>query len=245
MRQLDGVTGEDYPYGIFVSHPLKRYGTASPRVFYYGRDTNTWMANTAKGECGGFDGMMALFRSGKLEEYLRQNNWPHDPSEMLAWGDLWTFWPFVVRLHLFLAHDIWVDSVHDIKKNMLPFLEEIGYGNVHSVEVGSGIDKSRLGYKGLVKAVEPLDRLKLVLDAYSPDVVVVLTWDWDDGSFLSDLEYASTPMEIHRGHHRWRTCRFLGYSTRLVCLDHPQAFKFRRADFEGMVRETVSVLNSY
>ena len=246
VNEIKDFTSDSYPHGIFVSHPCSGYGKAVSKIFYFGQDTYWWMDK----EAGGFDGMKKLFLSGKWQEYRKLNSWPHSPEEILKWGNRITFWPFVVKFHLYHTKGQFFKSVYDIDDDMKGALMEIGYGNIHSIEVPrtlikEGCEPADWGkYHELATACGKIDKLKLILDEYSPEAIVVLCWSWSENYFFDGLDPVFYPLYEKDGK-RFAYYTFKGYDTKLICLDHPQSRKFPKSDFDGMIKLTSKLLKRW
>ena len=155
---------------------MTNYSNAPIKIMYVGRDTYYWEpAETLK----------KAFRNNKLEDYLIANTKCVDVDKMLTWkNNTGSFWNFVNKLHLMIRTGQMVSDITTIDDKQKSILEEIGYGNLYSIEMLSTLRKrfeeSELPitseYETICKAAKPFETLKSMIEAYHPDYVFVLSW---------------------------------------------------------------------
>ena len=257
LAELGQEIGLPYPHGIFLPHVTDGYKNASLKIFYYGLDTRTWMGDDATNRWG-YQVMMDHFRSGQLEKYITEwnNKWPRAAEDILAWDNHIAFWPFVIRLHLLMTTDEWVDDLTNIPKPLLKSIMSLGYGNVNAIELKRSLQTENWwdgdvkktcwdavtnvnAYKKARILTQEKILFKDVLNAFSPDCVFIHTWSWSEDIFFKNLNWH--PYDIkHEG--KWAAYTIDGYKTKILCMPHPNSRGF---PFYDTIRDAASIMKQW
>lgn len=236
-RQVQPIARtSNYPHGLYIPHPVDEdaYWSAKSKCFYIGRDTYTW--------CD-FVYMFEYFEDGDIGGYIAEQNntWPGNPQTLIeGWGNKRTFWPMILKLHIYLATGRLVRNVWDFTEEDKTLLRQIGWGNINAVEVQKSLEKetdketgknywelcNQKQYWEIVSRSQPLNKFKHILDLYAPDKVFIFCWDFNENSYFEGLDFASVEFAD-----RILEYSFKGYRTKAYCTYHPNAFSFRQMDF--------------
>jgi hypothetical protein len=117
-------------------------------------------------------------------------------------------------------------------------LYEIGYGNMNSMELQESLDNEGVDYdpKIYAKVKElsaPLDRIKHVLDAYSPDFIFIFNW------VEADEIFEGLNVTWHEKHYiddKLAVYTIEDYDTKIIWSSHPRRFSYLGENTESMVR---------
>lgn len=221
--------------GIFapcIPHVFKGYDKSPMKIFYLGKETYGWRKMHELLEC---------YRHNRLEEYLdKNNNVIGSHKAMIEYSNnKFNFWTFVIKLHIRLRTGEIIDDVNTLSDEQKVLLDEIGYGNVNSIETSqsNGIDwtKTRQETYDLVKQYSrKIDSLKILLDTYKPDLIVISYWDECDDIF-EDLKtkhlsqyYINNLRAIHT---------IEGYPTKILWTSHPHRYSFLGYNITSAIKE--------
>lgn len=142
-------------------------------------------------------------------------------------------------------------------------LEEIGYGNLFSIERIETLKKKKYkpkgmsderteyddindidGYKALCNLAKPFENLKTIISAYGePDIVIILSWT-DKNDFFEGLDDYECEKELYEEYYR---SVFLSktHKTKVVWSSHPNRFPYMSTNQEKMCQylcDTVNIL---
>ena len=182
------------PWSPMLPYVYPRYGENSPRYFYIGRDTYGWDL----GGGSGFSDFFEKYDANDFAGYLRKNCTALTTEKRInAWaGYTGSFWYVVNMLQLRLR----LGRIPDkscLTPDEMRLLEEIGYGNLNSIELPVTLQKQecwedidQVKYCKIKKSSENiLDRYDLLQDAFSPTVSIITTWTGNEDEYFRDLEY--------------------------------------------------------
>ena len=196
-KAAEEIGSDGYPrHGLFIPYSFENYHSAQKKIFYIGRDTFGWIK---------FKEMMEDYKNGLLNEYLDKNSNvvtvqgknesssdTHSLKEEWNKNNKWDFWKYSQKLHLYInlgKKDIDITKLTDDEYQII---EEMGYGNLNSLEHDRtlqtldyyGTDKKcwdviqdKDKFNELRQASRRLDRIKHVLDAYRPDLIIIMNWE--------------------------------------------------------------------
>lgn len=235
-----GVDPDNIPYGVFVPYVFNTsYYKADKKIFYMGRDTYGWIP---------FNDMMRLYDCDQIWKYLNNTTCQVDDEIALTWkNSAGAFWPFVLKLHIYIRTGKYVEDLADLDESSDERLSlyEIGYGNMNSMElqeslVNEGIDFEPQTYAKVKKLSEPLDRIKHILDAYSPDFIFIFNWVEAEELFEG---VNVTWQKEHYIDDKLAVYTIEGYNTKIIWSTHPRRFSFIGENNESMVKLLGSKLN--
>lgn len=182
------------PWPPMLPYVHPEYWEISPRIFYIGRDTYGWDLGG-----GGFSDFFDCYDAGDFESYLKKNAEALPLEDrMTSWaGRTGSFWQVANLLHLRIRSGRIVDT-GNLTVSERAVLAEMGYGNLNSIELPDSlrnqgcwndIDESK--YRTIKAASEKyLDRYGLLLDAFSPDVSIILSWSGIEADYFREMDYA-------------------------------------------------------
>lgn len=170
--------------GLFIPHVFNDYYSAKTKVFFIGQDTYEWLA---------------LEKIYYLSEkaYLAENNkWPESIDATLEWTNPYTFWHFVNRLQLAFNGEKY-DTLQNLSLRQRKVLNQLGWGNIYSLEILETISKygdefnqsfNPTIYADLFNRAQNISKLKNVIDAFHPDYVIILAWQYVEDWYLEGLD---------------------------------------------------------
>ena len=170
------VYDKAYDQGPFIPYTLSNYGNAPVKIMYVGRDTYYWEP---------IDTLKKAYQENRLEDYMIANTRCVDVDKMLTWkNNSGSFWNFVNKLHLLIRTGQLVTDITAINEKQRDILEEIGYGNLYSIEILETLRKrfeepdlyATQEYQVVCEAAKPFESLKSMIEAYQPDYIFVLSW---------------------------------------------------------------------
>ncbi len=231
--EVEDLGQDSYPdNGLFIPYTFENYQAAPRKIFYVGRDTAGWVK---------FDEMMYDFRKGDLSNYLEKNSNvvtvlgknqdgtdEHSLRDNWNTNNKWNFWTYCQKLHLYIIKGYTEVDITKLNEEDYQIIEQMGYGNLNSIEhyktqkdMGGWdkiADKSK--FHQLRLASRKLDRLKHILDAYNPDLIVILNWEKREDVF-EGLQY-----EWHESYYKdslQAVYSLEGYNTKILWSNHPNA----------------------
>ena len=181
------------PWPPMLPYVYPRYQESKIRIFYIGRDTYGWNVGD-----GNFSDFFCKYDECDLGGYIDKNSFVLDPeARVTGWaGCVGSFWHVVNLLHLRIRFGRIAD-LNNLSAEEWDALDEIGYGNLNSIEIPqtlqkegywNDIDKDK--YWAIKKASnEFLDKYKLILDAFTPQMSIITSWSGDEASYFEGLEY--------------------------------------------------------
>jgi len=107
----------------------------------------------------------------------------------------------VERLHLLIRTGKYCPDLTNLTTEEHNILEEIGYGNLNSIEIPSTLSKRWEGwqfpskedkckYESIQKSGKIFEGFQRIIDAYHPDLIIVLSWtEKEDELIDSDYQY--------------------------------------------------------
>ena len=212
-----------YHQGPFIPYTMSKYGCAPLKIMYVGRDTLSWEpAETLK----------EAYQENRLEDYMIANTKCVDVEKMLEWkNNTGSFWNFVNKLHLLIRTGQLVSDITSIDENQRDILEEIGYGNLHSIELIETLrhlfEEPEMPvtqeYLAICKAAKPFETLKSMIEAYQPDYVFVLSWI-EKNEFFDGTDFEWQKNFYHDTDKKYRAVYLSKqYKTKVIWTLHPNA----------------------
>ena len=214
------------PNGVFIPYTFEKYSLAEKKIFYVGRDTYGWIK---------FCEMMDYCNAGRIEDYLDkntqvvtvqgENNDKDKHSLKENWNKGAGFWTFCQKLHLYIRTGRIVSDLRQLTPDYYSILEEMGYSNINAIEIPVTIDclgewgniKNREGYWTIFDASKSVSDIKALIQAYSPDLLIVLN---KDASF-------SVPTKVFQVIDGLGDILAIeGKRTKIIRCPHPNRFKF-------------------
>ena len=222
-----------YDQGPFIPYTMPLYMESKLKIFYIGRDTYWWCP---------YDKLQSSYNSSLLSDYLSTNTNCVDVDKMLSWNNnSGSFWTFVCKLHLLIRTGRYKDDITDITPREYNLLEEIGYGNLYSIETPETLQKEERGvwsgisdikkYHEICDASQYFEKLKSIIEAYGPDVIFITTWI-DRDSFFEGTDYEwqkSYYVDNYRSVFLSKT-----YKAKIIWTSHPNRFRFMGTNIREM-----------
>jgi ADP-glucose pyrophosphorylase len=220
-----------YDQGPFIPYTMSNYGKAPLKIMYVGRDTYYWES---------VETLKKAYQDNRLEDYLEANMKCVNVDKMLMWkNNSGSFWNFVNKLHLLIRTNQSVSDITAINEKQKEFLEEIGYGNLYSIELLETVKKRHKEiswlrtseYNKICEAAKPFESLKSMIEAYHPDYIFVLSWS-DKDDFFDDTDFQEKK--------EWFESNFRAvydsksYHTKVIWSVHPRRFSFLKTNLEDM-----------
>lgn len=178
------IKKQDDLSGLFIPHVFNDYYKAGIRYFYIGQDTYNWT------------GLAKVYRLNE-NEYLKENNdWPNTIDSTLEWTNPYTFWNFVNKMQL-AFNDEKYDSLNNLSVSQRLVLNQLGWGNLYSLEVFETIKKygdefyksfDHAVYSDLLEKSKSISKLKNIIDAFDPDYLIILAWQYVEEWYFQDLD---------------------------------------------------------
>lgn len=238
----------------FIPYTFPGYEAASQKNFFIGRDTNSWCE---------YDSMFD--RNNKVDPclYLANNaSFVSTENIIKDWKKPSSFWGTVGKLQLQLRTGVYHPSIEELSGRDREILNELGYGNLYSIELSETLKRKtyrdennvprneyqditdQKGYEVLQQSARPFEQLKTIFEAYGePDYVFVLSWVDADKKFFEGLDYKFQPqwyLENLRAVYLSKS-----HKTKIVWTDHPHRFSFLKMNQQemcSMICETVKEL---
>jgi len=224
-----------YPWGLFIPYTLPNYSQAPIKIFYVGLDTYYWVEKKI---------MLESFEKNRIEEYFEANQSAVTMDTTLNWGNAaGAFWSFVDKLHLYIRTGELKDltNLEDKDKEII---KEVGYGNINCMELNNTLFNKEQEISPTDCDLDKLyiireksrsfDKLSHILEAYKPDIIVILTWA-DREDIFGDLDY-TWHEELYKDKiHAVYSLK--DYNTKVIWSSHPRRFSFIGENQESMVYE--------
>ena len=246
-RYLSNIQSvKDCGYGQlpFIPYTFSKYKSAPFKVFYIGRDTYYW--------CDYDDS----YENVSPDVYLKDNaSYVNVENIKKDWNKSGSFWGTVGKLHLQLMTGVYHHSINELTQNDWELLEEIGYGNLFSIERIETLKKKKMsdertededindlkGYMVLCNLAKPFENLKTIFSAYGePDIVLILSWT-DKKDFFEGLDYECVKEWYE---HNFRSVHISKtHKTKVVWSSHPNRFKFLSKNQEEMCQYLCDTVN--
>lgn len=239
LKEFCEQTLEDYSCGYdlgpFIPYVMPRYYESNLKIMYCGRDTYWWCP---------YEKLLSAYRNNSLQDYLKDNINCVDVDKMLEWkNNSGSFWTFVDKLHLYIRTHKYIDDITQISDDEYKILEEIGYSNLFSIELPNTLQKEERGvwnsfsdedqvkYWNISRSAAKFENIKTLIDAYSPDILIITSWtDKDDFFEGTDFEWQKDYFE------EGIRSVFLSktYKTKVIWTCHPNRFKFLSTNIPEM-----------
>jgi hypothetical protein len=229
--------------GLFLPHVLANYDRANKKYFYVGRDTNGW---------GSFNDLIIAYENNQIEEYIeKNNNWPGVVDNFLEYTNnkAGGFWTLASKLHLKLNGINETVSINtDIDEKYKVILSEMGYGNLNAIETHQSIknrdkwnDIDQIIYWDIKSKSRRFDKLKYILDIYSPDYIFIFNWAVDEAE--EELAFTDINVEWQENDHIPKilaTYLVKDYNSKIIWTIHPRNLSFKEMNIDELIQEISS-----
>lgn len=220
-------------YSPFIPYVFPRYDLAYTKIFYIGRDTMEWS-----------DDFMTLSNEG----YLRSNASSMDVDRALLYNNkAGAFWNFVLKFHRLFCTGKQLYDINSVSDEDIRFFKEIGYGNLYSIEKISTIQKwasedyireisnfLASDYWRLFEEAREITKLKHILKAYSPNIIIILTSEADE----QDWFWEDIKVNEFKRNDKLAIYGFIdGDGRKYIEMPHPSRFSFNGTNWEEMAAE--------
>lgn len=242
-EEAEKIGNEAFPrHGIFIPYTFENYDSAPIKIFYVGRDTAGWIK---------FQEMMDDYRTEKLGDYLEKNsnvvtvqgeniNGSDTHSLREGWNinNHWDFWRFCQKLHLYIIDNQANIDITKLSARDYQLIEQMGYGNCNCLEVYHTLrnnkfegrtlwelvnDKTKL--RALRQESRELDKIKNIIEAYEPDLIIILNWSGKPGILLKELDTENVSNLYCEDKGKQRSVFTIeGYKTKILWSIHPNSF---------------------
>ena len=229
-----------YPrHALFVPYTFEAYHSAPKKIFYIGRDSEGWIK---------FDEMMRDYENGELDRYLEKNSnvvtvqgenddntETHDVHSLREGRNMnnkWSFWTYCQKLHLYITKGYETVDLRNLTDDDYQTIEQMGYGNLNAIEHDRTLKEDRGGdnwwsligdkkkFHQLRLASRKLDRIKHIIEAYNPELIIILNWEERPDIFegLQEIWLEDYYIDTLR-----RVYTLEGYDTKILWSNHPNA----------------------
>lgn len=221
---------------LFIPNVFESYTNTDKKIFYVGRDTNEW--GSLNSDFANWNEKFIIERTSEFLENLKFVDYIK--------GNMRGFWGLVILLHLRLK-GFEVDSSFKIDTSFIEKYKahfDFGYGNTNSIELPTSI-KNRdewnndKDYQKIKEASRPFDKLRNIVDAFSPKLIIITHWAIDESAFLEELdyEYLSDGGEFND---RFLHIKLTKHDTTVIWIPHPTYLSFYYK-----IDETVIILSDF
>ena len=220
-----------YDQGPFIPYVMSNYCNAPTKIMYIGRDTYYWEP---------FETLRKAYLDENLDSYLDANIRCVTTDKMLEWkNSSGSFYNMINKLHLLLRTGKFFSDITTIGAAEKELLEEIGYGNLYSIEIPQTIKKRYQDntycfpneYWEICNAAKPFETLKSMIEAYCPDYIFVFSWI-DKEDFFGGTDYAQRQEWYENGFRAVYTSK--QHHAKVIRTLHPNRFKFLQTSVEEM-----------
>jgi hypothetical protein len=221
-----------YDQGPFIPYVMSNYCNAPTKIMYIGRDTYYWEP---------FETLRKAYLDENLDNYLEANIRCVTTDKMLAWkNNSGSFFNMIDKLHLLLRTGKYFSDITTIATAEKELLEEIGYGNLYSIEIPQTITKRYENdnyrppkeYWEICDAAKPFETLKSMIEAYSPDYIFIFSWIDKEDDFFEGTDYTQQKEWYEDGFRAVYTSK--QYHAKVIWTLHPNRFKFLQTSAEEM-----------
>lgn len=192
------------------------------------------------------------YQDQKLTHYIEKNSnvvtvqgRNEDGSDTHSLREGWNvthsidFWKFCQRLHLYIRTGREDFEITQLTNDEYDIIEEMGYGNLNTIEHDNTLKKGRKDKDGntidgdwyrinrekfyqIRQASREIDKLKHLLEAYNPDLIIILNWEERKDVFegLSETWVEDQYIEGIRA-----VYTLANKSTKILWTSHPNARK--------------------
>lgn len=239
------------PWGPMLPYVYPCYGVHEQRYFYIGRDTYEWDL----GGGNGFGDFFEKYDANDLGGYLCKNCEALSTEKRVSgWsGYTGSFWYVVNMLHLRLRYGEIVD-MKTLSPKMIEVLNEIGYGNLNSIELPVTLQKQ--GYWGDIDeekywkikkfAEKHIDCYNLIHDVFSPSVSIIMTWTGNENNYFRDMDYKKLADETNG---KLKVSVYLvtrnGHRSIVIWTYHPRYLPRIKVSCECFVEHIAKVVEKY
>ena len=181
-EKTKGIFEVGYPHGVFVPYVFDKYMDAGLKIFYMGQDTMWWME---EGGMEGKDFFVKYRDDNDLDGYLEKNASLVTPETIFGWNDVGNtaaFWTIVQKLHCYIKQGSYPSKLSAADNATKSIIREIGYGNMNSIELQKSLgsegcweDLDKSAYKKVKEAATKISSLDLLMKAYEPDIIFILS----------------------------------------------------------------------
>ena len=219
--------------GLFLPYTLSRYNSAKKKCFYFGQDTYGWID---------FNKMIEYYENNNIIGYIEENNNLMTVDKIIEYSNNkeGNFWTLIIRLHVFLCTNE-IINVNEFSENDKQYLEEIGYGNLNSIELPKSLQNQGLWdtlnetiYWDVKEKSRVFDSLKYVLDLYDPDYIFIFNWDAskEKDTFYRLVPHCNTESYIDG---IISTYSIENYKTKLIWCPHPNNLRFKSMNINELI----------
>ena len=183
----------------------------------------------------------------KFAEYLeKNNNWPKTIKVALNNTDSYyrpySFWNFVSKLQLAFNNEKY-DSLLDLSSSQETVLNQLGWGNIFSLEKLCTIEKygndftstfDKDIYKKILNASKKISRIKNIVDAFNPNYIILLAWQEVEKWLFRDLEYDFNRSESKKN--LLSVYNIKKSSTKILWTYHPRALCWKNQKPDELIK---------
>jgi hypothetical protein len=237
LEEFGSITKFDSPKAIlsgpFLPHAKGRYEISKPKYFYCGQDTYWWVD---------FAKFASAYEGNRLSDYLAENDtWLSvENIKKHSNNNQSSFWTLVIRLHLFLRTQRRFD-LSEITPAEDQILEEIGWGNINSIEVPKTLENEgrwetldKDTYWKIKEASRGMDAIKHIIHAFNPDIIFIFNWDSaKEADAFRDLNAKEDLSKSVAG--LLAIYSIAGYNTKVVWCPHPNNLRYKSQNIDGLI----------
>lgn len=249
-NETKGMYEKGYPHGIFIPYVFDRYLNSTPRIFYIGQDTRYWMEDQENfPNISGNYWFLKCYDENNLKDYLCRNQLLVTPQKLFQWNEKGTagiFWDVVQKLHLYIR----TGAFHSKLSNMSDFekglIGEIGYGNLNAIELKESLKKEGLwpvedveAYKIIKKAGRQLSLIKHILDAYSPEYLIIFNWTHNLYPFKGLELNNYNNLYVDESNSKMGVFNIKGTNTKIIWTAHPGWLRKKGYSDENIINHVV------
>jgi hypothetical protein len=226
---------------IFLPHTMKGYDAAEKKIFYFGRDTSTWLRT-------GF--LMNCYRTDNLDTYIEKTFEWVNKFDFLEYNKKKSsgFWSIAMLLHLKIKGVTEKPSISEnLDEKFYDLLNDFGYGNTNAIEVPEslqiqgvwdGLDQNK--YWQIKEHSRMFDKLKFTIEAYEPNLVFIFNWKCDEKKFLEGLEFDIKSVQLIKDN--FLDIHLTNYDTRIIWTVHPTYGRWLGYTSEAMANDIFDYL---